>query len=680
MTMIRSGLQHGRNDSLKGQRRKEQEEVRQDGEGRWKGMKLYTQNNRTALYRADKAAWQQMRLHKADLDVVTYHEVQLRGRDNVVCTQMYNGEGREYQQVRAQGVPRLVRGGLSVVQDRKVGGKARRAVYDVATQHGREVAINCHVPHGKRVKKYLAQLRMEYVRALERGLVIMVGYFGYDPQRRGNETEVDQEARLFVDEMRLQDVSYNGAPGPSHYLLPEESMQPRMDALYASPRWVRGVTAGYMVGPEEMQDRKGHCAMLVTVDVKVGEPGDEDDEGQDSVKEGVNPPPPVRWLEEGDSNRWQQWKQQVHVKMRQGCHVHWAMRRAGNVCGFSRPLKELQTQPKLQRLVATLRKRQQEEVEARAQAEGAVWKEEVARAKKRAHAARGAVEDEHERVYQKVVAEHEGYMDRVVPYKSLRYIQELAEAGQPQEIRAVRLQDCRVTDNKREVLEEVAESFRQQHNQEQQALSETTRRMVRALLRVFADEQCDAIHRRRVTLGEIIEAVPALRRKTCPGVDQLVAEAYENLCAPELDGLAGRVTEVLRTGEPPVDSGGKVRLLYKKGGHLRPENWRPICCAVTETRLVWMVVFGRIQRRLYAAGVISDNMSVSVPDRSTQEASFLYDMYLDDEDLEAFMASVNVNGAFPNMPHGLIEEVLRQLGLPHSDFIAESLPTRRCTF
>ena len=70
----------------------------------------------------------------------------------------------------------------------------------------------------------------------------------------------------------------------------------------------------------------------------------------------------------------------------------------------------------------------------------------------------------------------------------------------------------------------------------------------------------------------------ALRSKKRPGVDELVAEAYQNLGAPELYGLAWRVTDVLRTGKPPVESGGKVRPLYKKGDHLRPENWRPICC------------------------------------------------------------------------------------------------------
>ena len=289
------------------------------------------------------------------------------------------------------------------------------------------------------------------------------------------------------------------------------------------------------------------------------------------------------------------------------------------------------------------------------------------------------MEDEDERVYQKVVAEHERYMERPVPYKSLRYIRELAEAERPQEIRAVRLQDGRVTGNKGKVLEGVAQSFRRQHNQGQQELSGTTRRMVRALRRVFTAEQSEAIHRSRVTLGEIKEAVRALNKKKSPGVDRLVAEAYQHLEAPELDGLAGRVTEELRTGKPPAEWGGKVRPLYKKGDHLRLGNWRPICCAVTEAKLHWMVIFGRVQRQLYAAGGIPDNMWGSLPGRSTQEASFLYDMYLDDEDVGAFMASVDVNGAFSNTPHRLIEEVWRQLGFPYGDFVGKYLSSRRYT-
>ena len=134
---------------------------------------------------------------------------------------------------------------------------------------------------------------------------------------------------------------------------------------------------------------------------------------------------------------------------------------------------------------------------------------------------------------------------------------------------------------------------------------------------------------------------------------------------------------MLRTGEPPAEWGGKVRPLYKKGDHLRPGNWRPICCAVTEAKLVWTVIFGRIQWRLYVAGVIPDNIWGSVPGRSTEEGGFLYDMYLDDQDLEPFMASVDVKWEFPNTPHRLIEEVWRQLGLPYGDFVERYLRSRR---
>ena len=196
-----------------------------------------------------------------------------------------------------------------------MGARGRRAVYDVATKPGQLGIINLHVPHGRRVKKYVAQLRMEYIRALERGPVIIVGDFNYEPRRRGAETEVDREVRMFVEDMRLQDVSCSGAQGPSHYPAPEGSTSWRMDSVYADARWVKGLTAGSMVGPDKMQDRKGHCPMMVTMDVKVGEPGDDEEDEQGSEVEGISLPPRVRWPQEGDE-RWQQWGQQVHVEMR----------------------------------------------------------------------------------------------------------------------------------------------------------------------------------------------------------------------------------------------------------------------------------------------------------------------------------------------------------------------------
>ena len=48
----------------------ERGELREDSEGRWQRMKVYTHNDPAALYLADRAALQQMRLHVGDPDVV----------------------------------------------------------------------------------------------------------------------------------------------------------------------------------------------------------------------------------------------------------------------------------------------------------------------------------------------------------------------------------------------------------------------------------------------------------------------------------------------------------------------------------------------------------------------------------------------------------------------------------
>ena len=186
------------------------------------------------------------------------------------------------------------------------------------------------------------------------------------------------------------------------------------------------------------------------------------------------------------------------------------------MCGFSRPVGKTEAHPKLQQLVTKLKKRQQEEAEVNAKAEGTHWEAEVKLAKKRVQAARREVEDEHGRIYRTVVAKHERHMERAVPYKSLRYIRELAEGGRPQDMTAVRLPDGRVTSNNREVLAAVGESFRKLHNKGQWGLGETTRKMVRALLRVFMKEQSEAIRHRRVILGEMAGALQALRDKKSP--------------------------------------------------------------------------------------------------------------------------------------------------------------------
>ena len=79
-------------------------------------MTFSSNHDPAELYQVDKAAWQQMRKHESNPDVAAYQQILLQGKDNVVCTQMYDVEGPEHRWEWAQGVQLLLCRGLSVVQ------------------------------------------------------------------------------------------------------------------------------------------------------------------------------------------------------------------------------------------------------------------------------------------------------------------------------------------------------------------------------------------------------------------------------------------------------------------------------------------------------------------------------------------------------------------------------------
>ena len=79
--------------------------------------------------------------------------------------------------------------------------------------------------------------------------------------------------KLFVEEMELQDVSPNWAP--RSFALPG----PRRKRGIKYRRGISGPTVGtwgdnriYMAAREEMEERKGHCPMMVTMAVRVEGP------------------------------------------------------------------------------------------------------------------------------------------------------------------------------------------------------------------------------------------------------------------------------------------------------------------------------------------------------------------------------------------------------------------------
>ena len=79
---------------------------------------MYANNDPAALYRADTAPRQRMRLHEADSDVAVYQEIRLQGRDDTMSCAIICMMER-YHREWVQGVTLLVRQGLNVVKDGK---------------------------------------------------------------------------------------------------------------------------------------------------------------------------------------------------------------------------------------------------------------------------------------------------------------------------------------------------------------------------------------------------------------------------------------------------------------------------------------------------------------------------------------------------------------------------------
>ena len=85
-----------------------------------------------------------------------------------------------------------------------------------------------------------------------------------------------------------------------------------------------------------------------------------------------------------------------------------------------------------------------------------------------------------------------------------------------------------------------------------------------------------------------------------PGIDGLLAKAYQRLTMPVKRGLAANLWDIV-TGITPIPPEwvDLVHPVYKKGDWAQPGNWRPIFCATIEVKLVWTLILGRIASAVF---------------------------------------------------------------------------------
>ena len=210
------------------------------------------------------------------------------------------------------------------------------------------------------------------------------------------------------------------------------------------------------------------------------------------------------------------------------------------------------------------------------------------------------------------------------------------------------------------VPEEVLISFQRQHNTEDEALSAYTEELISHLPNLYNRTQRRDMHRIAFAIPELNEVLYKLQPGKTQGVDGLPAELYGRLPLNLKRHLAVRLWDIaIGKKDVPHDWVNLVHPLYKKGDWANPDNWRPIVCATTEAKLIWMVILNRV-----APAAIPPTLWRAVPGRSPSEAICMQDAVVDMDPIILIITSLDVKGAFPNTPHRLLRAVWKHMGLP----------------
>ena len=147
----------------------------------------------------------------------------------------------------------------------------------------------------------------------------------------------------------------------------------------------------------------------------------------------------------------------------------------------------------------------------------------VQRIAARLETTRGQLRDWQERRAKDLAQEQQRYLKNPKPYKSLKHVDKvLGETGH-QGIRAVRLQDGTLTNNPKDVIEEVLNTFKRRHNAEDGELSDYTKNLISHLPTLYNQMQRRKMHRTPFTIRALNEMFHKPKPGKSPGVDGLPA-------------------------------------------------------------------------------------------------------------------------------------------------------------
>ena len=288
---------------------------------------------------------------------------------------------------------------------------------------------------------------------------------------------------------------------------------------------------------------------------------------------------------------------------------------------------------------------------------------------------RRQLRERHVRRAKELAQEQQRYFQNPQPYKSLKHVDKvLGETGH-RGIKAVHLQEGTVTNDHKVVLEGVLNSFLLQHTTEDDEMSAYTEELISHLPKLYNRTQRRDMHRTPFPIRKLDEVLYKLQAGKTPGGDGLPAELYRWLPLNLKSHLAARLWDIaIGKTDPPPDWANLVHPLYKKGDWANPDNWRPIVCATTKAKLIWMLILKRVAPAVYRA--IPPTIRGAIPGRSPLEAIFMQDAVVDMDQISIIITSLDVNRAFSNTPQRLLQAVWEHLGLPFQGFLQAYLATR----
>ena len=183
------------------------------------------------------------------------------------------------------------------------------------------------------------------------------------------------------------------------------------------------------------------------------------------------------------------------------------------------------------------------------------------------------------------------------------------------------------------------------------------------------------MHRTPFTIRELDEVLYKLQPGKTLGVDGIPAELHRTLPLNLKRHLAARLWDmVIGKTDVPSDWATLVHPLYNKGDWANPDNWRPMVCATTEAKLIWMLILKRVAPAVYRA--IPTTMWGAITGRSPLEAIFMQEAVVDMDPISLIITSLDVNGAFPNTPHRFLQAVWEHIAVSFRGFLQAYLATR----